>query len=344
MVLRDFLSDVVAWWRWELAGMAGRPRSRDHRRACVLRIGSGRLVVERAGETRKICITDCPGEDVDRALREALPRRPLRRPRVDVIIESDRVLWRDLAPFRLPQSRAEKMARIDFQSETPFSAEDYAILMPCYRRGDRASRYGIVRARDLAPLLRIGRRAHVAELGVAETGGVRWLTGRSTRALVAGPVPGPRALGRAALLASALAGLAVAGAYQWRLTEAGRSLETEIAALERRVAELRAARTDVSADHARQTEAFLQKAEATPLSAVLEELAASLPDGTWLTSVEFSGTDISISGLSADAAALVPALDAAPSLRDPIFTEAVVPTESGNRFTLTIGTEGGGGG
>jgi general secretion pathway protein L len=80
----------------------------------------------------------------------------------------------------------------------------------------------------------------------------------------------------------------------------------------------------------------LLKEKSLPKTFVLEELAAALPDGTYITDLEFSGDQIKFSGFSNSAAHLISRLEATATLENVRFISPVVrsPGEAGDRFEM----------
>jgi general secretion pathway protein L len=69
---------------------------------------------------------------------------------------------------------------------------------------------------------------------------------------------------------------------------------------------------------------------------VLAQLTDALPDGTWLDDLTLKSGTVNLDGQSANAAALIGRLSAAPGLRDPSFTAPVTRTADGksDQFSL----------
>jgi general secretion pathway protein L len=78
------------------------------------------------------------------------------------------------------------------------------------------------------------------------------------------------------------------------------------------------------------------KAARPTMAALMSELTACLPDDTWLDQLEIDAADVSFSGHSARASALISRLKACPSLENPQFQGVIQPDADGgkDRFSL----------
>lgn len=332
--LSEFGADLVRWWAWE-TGLSGAGAVRGA--AARLHLSrEGVLVEPRTGEARRAAPSEAGA-----ALRDMLgSRRPAR---VELVVAADRHLLRRLSPLRLPRSRVLAMARLDRAQATPFGAEDCHLVLPLPRAEDPGSLYALLRRDQLDPLLEGLRAARLslAALVLETPEGRLRVDGPSLRAL--DPPRGPaRALraGRRAAALVALAGLlALPATIAWRQEAALAAIEGDLALAEEQAGRVRA---DMRARQERIGRlAALRDARsgAVPLVRVLEELAGTLPDGTWLDRVDLEGGRIVLSGISADAAGLIPRLAAAPLFRDPVFVQPVVREAGrGERFAIALET------
>ena len=80
------------------------------------------------------------------------------------------------------------------------------------------------------------------------------------------------------------------------------------------------------------------KSSAAPAAEVIDELARVLPDSTWLFEMSTKGLEISISGESDQASALLALLDASPRFSNAKFASALTrgATEGTERFVVTF--------
>ncbi len=83
-----------------------------------------------------------------------------------------------------------------------------------------------------------------------------------------------------------------------------------------------------------------RKAEAPSMVALMESLSRTIPDGTWLTGLRIGTDAADIQGISADATALLTALEAAPAMRKPEFAGSVTTAGGGGeRFHIRVRIE-----
>ena len=76
-------------------------------------------------------------------------------------------------------------------------------------------------------------------------------------------------------------------------------------------------------------------------SVLLNNLAQTLPDHTWLFEVELHGLEVNISGESEDAAGLLAAIDGSPDFANARFTAALTrgTQDNSERFALSFDTD-----
>jgi general secretion pathway protein L len=72
-------------------------------------------------------------------------------------------------------------------------------------------------------------------------------------------------------------------------------------------------------------------------AAILAALSEALPDQAWLTALEIDGEGVEITGYADDAAALPPALDAAPAFGAPRFLTPTTRDAAGARERFALG-------
>jgi general secretion pathway protein L len=345
MVGIDFVEDWYCWWRWEIGKIASGRRSGDSAGVvAVLRLGRDGVRIERPGSGGEAASAVTNPDEAGAAVR-ALAAGARRRLRVDLLIEPDRYLMRPLSRLRLPRSRMRAMARLDCSSSTPFRAEDCFLIIPQYREENAASSYYIVRKAHLEALLEGLRRARITLRDVALLGADGLILPDQESAAAIRRPPPLEALMRSATrwgAATAAAGLlAVVGVMHWRYAAALGTLDRQIVEAERDAEVVQGIINERYRQIARIAAARSAKSEAVPLVRVLEELARTLPDATWLTEVEFGETTVTFTGISDSAAALIPSLEASPLFRAPTFSQPVVRDagQDGERFTITMETE-----
>ena len=353
MGLVDYTADLYCWWTWEMAQtpllrrFSGAPAA-----AATLRLGRSGVQIERAGNGRVVEDAVEPAKAGSRvkalAAAGALPRGA-----VDIVIEGDRHLQRRLSRLRLPRSRMRRMARLDYDAATPFRPGECVLIMPEYRESRPETSYFIVRRSHLDPLLDGLRRAGILVRRVlcagdgAEDGNLAVADRASVAAIYRAPFTARvgRIATRAAAATAALTLIALPAMAHWRYSAAIAAVSAEVAAAEREAEVVRRSIEERDRQIAKIAAARRAKSEAVPLVQVMEELARTLPDSTWLTDVEFQEGTVTFSGLSNAAAELIPSLDAAPLFMAPTFSLPVVRDgEQGvERFTITMRTEATGG-
>ncbi len=92
------------------------------------------------------------------------------------------------------------------------------------------------------------------------------------------------------------------------------------------------------ADALKQEDAILttQRERALPALEILNELSRILPDGTWLESAEIQGRELNLSGLSANATALISEIERSPLFEQAAFKASVVQEERLGRERFRI--------
>ncbi|SFH20395.1 Tfp pilus assembly protein PilN [Palleronia marisminoris] len=237
------------------------------------------------------------------------------------------------------------MARLDFATATPFRMDECILVKPSYRVDDPESIYAILRRDHVAPLVESLASARIALCGLALA---------TPRGLVRADGPSLAALGNrprrerllrgGARMAAVLAliGLLGLGAtWAWRQEQALAALDREIARAEIEAAQVRADMHARAEEIVRIAAVRGAKSGALPLVRVLEELALTLPDGTWLNRVDVDESTVLLTGTSTTAAGLIPLLEASPVFGEATFTQPVLRTsgEAGERFTIALQAE-----
>ncbi|MHB2165341.1 PilN domain-containing protein [Alsobacter sp. R-9] len=158
-------------------------------------------------------------------------------------------------------------------------------------------------------------------------------------ALFARLAPARRSM--AGVMLKTLAAVAVAGAAglagwaAWDLHQRGEDLDRRLEAIGPQAREAMA-RARSAGDARALVEALGERrAKAGPL-VVWRELTRVVPDDTWIVELQLGERDVSLSGFSTSAAALIPLIEASPLFREASFAGAVVydPQEKRERFTI----------
>lgn len=319
--------------------LTGRGRAADVPAAPVtLRLGRAGLAVETSGQ-ELVLASDMT--HVGAAVAAAAPAA--RSGGVDIVIAPGRYLARPLSELRLPRSRATAMAALDVAAATPFRPDDCHLVLAGYREGLPDTRYFLVRRDHFDPLVAGLRRERIPVRRVLIADGPDLVTpdAPSRRALLGGPDRPTGRLANGLAIAAAVGLVALVVAAHWRYQRALGAIDVEIAAAEADAAGVRKVVAEREALIAQVSAARAAKSEAVPLTRILEEMARTIPDGTWLTDLDFRNGSVTFSGISDAAPELIPALDASPLFRGPTFSQPVVRAadQGGDRFTVTMGLE-----
>ena len=271
----------------------------------------------------------------------------LRPDRVELRLPAAQALHQRLVlPLASPR-RLASLLRFELDRQTPFTPEQVYLAARLVER-DRAGN------RMIAELMLVKRDVADRALGYARRWGLTpdrlGIQGNEGWALDFQAKPAPdRARVRRQRLSAALA-VATAGLVLalWFVHAASR--ETYADALS---AELTRSRIAAEAAKALQKEvdareaaiAFLaQRRQAASAGRLLEELATTLPDDSWVTEFELTGKALRLHGLSTAAAALPGKLGQSALLDKVQFTAATVPAGTGaERFDLSAELRDGGG-
>ena len=348
MAFRDSLSDIYHWWCTELSGIWPLRSSSGKTTpvSAILTIRRDGILItpaDRSSKVAPVLLTDAR-EAVDH-LRQKYFRIRIARPGVAIAIDEDRYLRRQLSPLRLPRSKMAAMARLDMQASTPFSLLDAYMLCGDSSKKDAASGYAVIKKTILKPLLDELAAAGIAVRTLKFLGGDGAFRPDLKSIQGLQPVSKMRILGgrlQTAAGAVFVLGLAATIAHaHWRYYEAGNELDTAIAAA---ADEATLVRTMIAARNMKISQITAirnEKRGAVPLVSVLEELSRVVPDTTWLTDIEISGDEVTFSGFSASAAALIPLLEESKMFRTPTFRSPVVrvANQIGERFTIGMEVE-----
>ena len=348
MTIRDGLSDLYCWWRWELGKMLGSRRGKSLPQAmAILRVRRDGVLVEdgRRGKRQAdpVLVGD-PAQAVE-ALNRLLPRLRATSPSVSIVIEPERYLKRHLSPMRLPRRRMRAMAALDLEAATPFEAPDVLLIYAQYNEKTPESAYYIVKKSQISPLLAELKKSGflVGDVLILDDEHTVVPDAESFRQIILPPL-GTTLVHR--LIASggalALLGLVLTvGHVHWRYSIAEMELDGSIAAAESEVAKVRSMITARNSKIAQIAAVRDEKRDAVPMVSVLEEMSHVIPDSTWLTDIEVGGETVTFTGLSASAAALISVLEASPLFRSPTFYAPIVraSNQEGERFTINMEIE-----
>jgi general secretion pathway protein L len=268
--------------------------------------------------------------------------RGARRRAAEIVIElpQDRVLRREIDLPVVVTENLREVLSFEIDRHTPFQAEEVAFDYRVLRTDAAAQRIAVELA--VVPRAMLDQAVALANaLGappdrVAVGGDAGQLNLLRQMEADIDERPGLR-------LAPALAGLAIilaAIAIYLPLRAQQRMAE----ALAREVAESRAAVADIETLRVRATAAlertqFLsdQRAGKPSFVSLLNEITERLPDGTWLTQLRMQGNQVTFTGFSPEAAALVAGLEDSPQLSEVRFASPVTvdPHVGLERFNLS---------
>lgn len=334
-------SELFRWWRAELRDLlAGVSR----RKAPVRMVAPADVTVMRggvllgAGMAGPVAIAGLRERAIEVFGGKGLPRS------VNVTLAEGRFLRRKLADNRIPLGRAQAMAELDVETQTPFRLGDVYILFAEPLPSDQGTHYFLVRRDALDPLLDAvqGARCRLGALAFEEDGMIRPACDFAVEGLASGPGPLFRnarkyafGLGCAALLAAT--GYNISAAFADALSSADAAIE----ALEPRAVAARRA-FKARADFLDRVEAIHAEHSAyMPVSRLVEELSYVLPDTTYLTSLSVRQGRVKIAGFSEDAAALIALVEESKVFDNPRFLSAVAkaPDRNGEQFDLEAEVE-----
>jgi general secretion pathway protein L len=153
----------------------------------------------------------------------------------------------------------------------------------------------------------------------------------------AGPRWPVRALGA---LAAALLAAVVAVPIAQKARTVNR-LEGQIAAVRGDALKAQALRDEIAQQVGRERALLVRRLRRPPAIDVLRELSALLPEGTWLSQLEFSGSRVKLRGESANASELVTLIENSAMFRNVAFEGSVTrdPSSTGERFAISAAAE-----
>jgi general secretion pathway protein L len=241
------------------------------------------------------------------------------------------------------------MARLDYSAGTPLRAGDFVLMMPEYSDDRPDASYFIVRRAHIEPLFTALRQSGIPvrrvlfvaaqSVAAADRSSISQVCRPSLAARVG------RMSTRAAAATAVLTLMALPAVAYWRNSAALAVVDQEIAVAERDVEAVRQGIEKRDRRIAEIAAARRAKSEAVPLVEVLEELARTLPDTTWLTDVAFEEGGVTFTGRSEAAVELIPSLESSPLFEAPTFSMPVVrdAEQEIERFTITLRMERAGG-
>ena len=332
-------SELLGWWRSELRDwlggiFGGKTSVRESPPADIVVVRDGLLLGRRKAGPHDVA--DLRDRSID-AGGGKLPRT------VIVMLAEGRFLRRKLADQRIPLVRAQKMAELDVETQTPFKLDDVYVVFAKSAALDGGTYYYLIRRSVLDPVLdalRDGRR----RLGglVFEEGGNSKSAGSYVLAGLGGrdslfSTARKHAFGIGCIILVAVTGYNVSAALADALKVADRTIE----GIEPKAKAARQAFKERAAKLERIEAVRAVQKSYVPVVRLLEELSLVLPDTTYLTSVSLRQGRIKVTGFSDNAAALISLVDSSTFFVNPRFVSAVVkaPDRNGDQFDLEVEIE-----
>jgi general secretion pathway protein L len=262
--------------------------------------------------------------------------------RVEILIKSDRVLFRALDFPGRAVDFLDGMIRAQIDRLTPWSANEavFSWSPPSNVANDRiALTLAATSKSNLEPLVQLARNLGAACVaGFAEAplgeGAMRFkIFETSLQSAIGRTVDVPRLL-RIILLGSgvaATASLAIA-AY------VGNTLETERQQLSRRIAERRAS-LRIGQGGVGTSTLLAKRKQTTPSSVMaLESISRALPDSTYVTELRIEGDKVQVVGVSQDAPALIRLIEQSPQFSRATFSAPTTRAQGdpGEHFHIEV--------
>jgi general secretion pathway protein L len=241
----------------------------------------------------------------------------LRRANVDLVLGRQRFLSRDLPLPAQADDFLERILRMQIDRLTPWAADR---AMFGYAVRERAADKIVVSlaAADrgmVQPIVEAIERLKPRELNTfaeSESGSLIPLVRDRQEGVGKGKL---RAALNGALIAMSLGLLGMAGWTAWE----GAGLDEEYETLQRRIAGARAGLRAEDPAKAAERRILLRKARGPYVTVMLEELTRALPDETFLTDIELTGSKLRVTGVSRDASALIALIERSPGFADAGF-------------------------
>ena len=343
----DFVTRFFTWWFAELAAcLPSGVRSLFRRQPAIFAIGLAddavqlRLLKGTSGrELGRVLLHSAGPSEPRRAFAAAVRDVNLRRAEIVVELPADRVLQRIVD---LPMAAAENLREVlsfEMDRNTPFRADEVAFDYRVTGTDPIAKRIAINLA--VVPRTLIERATAVAELFGITPDRVTIAGSDSAMNLLPSAEQSRRGLfSRRLSIALTIVALVLAIAAAYLPLHEKRKV---LATYEARVAESRAAALEADklkenvAAVLERTRFLVDRRLSTPTTAaLLNDLSERLPDDTWLIQMRMNGNQLTLSGFSPTAAALIAGLEDSPILSEVRFGSPVTvdPRVGSERFNL----------
>jgi general secretion pathway protein L len=346
--LRMFAGLFLGWWLGELKAM-WHPVSRSLRRknALSLKVSDSEwvLCLGKAGQHKKLASIEPQGDQAqaDRIFGKLAKNRKLSRAGLAILLPADAALRKRLEMPDLAEADLRQALYFEVDRQTPFQPQ--AVYFDCRTLGRNAQRKRVsleliaVPKAIADPILgRVrewGFQPSVLDVAGDEGSGgagINLLRSTELSGTARRWTAGPAVMGLA--FASLLAAVLYIPVYQ--LAEVDSALASRAAIEGKKAKETMARRDELSARQS--AVSFLDQRKRTIPSAllILSELTEALPDTTWITILTKNGSQVRISGYSAAAADLIPAIDAGPLFKNPSFSSPIVQDSEKKRERFDI--------
>ncbi len=263
---------------------------------------------------------------------------------IRLTIDKGRFISRKLSDIQLPKSMGENMAAIDMQGATPFDPNEVHLLRGETNQTDSSTRYAIIKKVIVDPIVRqvetSGYRINSIEFQAdGETFAANPASLKTVIPLRRGQVMQGNIM-KLAISVFLVGILLTLGNVHWRHLEANAALDQAISEESEKASAVRRLIAQRNESLSQLTTVRSEKDGAVPIVVVMEELSRVIPDNTWITDLEINAGVVNISGFSADAAKLIPMLEASEYFQGTTFRSPVlkVNVQVGERFSIVTRT------
>ncbi len=236
------------------------------------------------------------------------------------------------------------MAMIDCAVATPVDPSGCYVILPDYDDRDPTSLYFVVKKSVLDRILSELRRSGIAISKIAMMRNDQRFDAslESFREIVPAAMESLRRKVNV-LMVVGLAGLVCAffGTIYWNQSKAFRSINARIQTAQKEASIVRSVIKSRDDRFAQLAAARAEKTGSVAFIRIIEEMARTIPDTTFLDEINLNNGTVSFSGISPAAALLIPNLEASPLFRTPSFTRPVIRAlnQNGERFTISMEIE-----
>lgn len=347
----DPLTKFLTWWRRELLACIPAPVlsalswMRGRRPTLIAQSVDDRLQLETLGRRRRVAHGPLDALSPRQLIRL---RRNVRRKRLDVVLAapSDRALRQKVTLPLSAEADLNQVLFYELERLTPFRANELYYSFEIRRRRPNAGALDVMLI--YAPRAELDRRLwELSSAGLpAKRIDLLMRDGQPRGYNLLRDIVRDRGwdLGPALALAATIALIATCAVWTGvalHRQEAQVEALSDAVFIARRAAfaqERAAAPQALGDDAGALAEAYALKSAAPSATAILHDLSAALPDGTWLQSLRFDDGALQLTGMSDDASGLIAVFEAharfeEPDFRAPITTD---PETGLQRFSLSV--------